>query len=210
MASRTILLVEGDDDKHVIVHICRKRDIPVPNETGVKPHDGVENLMRSFSAQLKASTDEGDVVGAVIDADKDVKARWQAISKRLSDAGYENVPDKPEPKGTILEPPEGSILPTAGVWLMPNNQDCGKLEDFLMSLVPNQDSLFTHATEVVEHLPDKRFGHKDQVKAIMHTWLAWQESPGRPYGIAIRASFLDAKAPAADGLVSWLNRLSQG
>ena len=93
---------------------------------------------------------------------------------------------------------------------MPNNQHCGKLEDFLISLVPNQDTLLTHATEVVEHLPDKRFSDKDQVKAIMHTWLAWQQSPGRPYGIAIRASFLDAEAPAADALVAWLGRLSYG
>ena len=208
MASRTILLVEGNDDQHVIEHICHKRGIPVPKQ--IKAHDGAEDLMRSFAMHLATSSDEGDVVGAVVDADKDVKSRWQAISKRLSDAGYGNVPDKPEPKGTILEPPEGSILPTAGVWVMPNNQDLGKLEDFLMSLISNQDTLFTHATEVVEHLPDKRFRGKDQVKAIMHTWLAWQESPGRPYGIAIRASFLDAEAPAADALVAWLSRLSYG
>ena len=208
MASRTILLVEGIDDMHVIEHICRNRDIPVPEE--VKPHDGDQDLLRSFSTHLLASTDEGDVVGAVIDADKDVQGRWQAISKRLNDAGYENVPSVPDLSGTILDPPGGSILPTVGVWVMPNNQDCGKLEHFLMSLVPKQDALFTHAAEVVEHLPHKRFGHKDEVKAIMHTWLAWQESPGRPYGVAIRASFLDATVPAADGLVSWLGRLSHG
>ena len=208
MASRTILLVEGTDDKHVIEHICHKRDIPIPDE--VKPHDGYQDLLRTLSTQLKTSTDEGDIVAVVIDADEDVQSHWQAISKRLSDAGYENVPDNPEPDGTILAPPEGSILPIAGVWIMPNNQHCGKLEDFLISLVPNQDTLLTHATEVVEHLPDKRFSDKDQVKAIMHTWLAWQQSPGRPYGIAIRASFLDAEAPAADALVAWLSRLSYG
>ena len=208
MASRTILLVEGIDDMHVIEHICLKRDIPAPDE--VKLHDGDQDLLRTLSTQLKTSTDEGDVVGAVIDADKDVRGRWQAVSKRLTDAGYENVPDSPDPNGTILDPPEGSILPIAGVWIMPDNQHCGKLEDFLISLVPNQDTLFTHATEVVEHLPDKRFSDKDQVKAIMHTWLAWQQSPGRPYGIAIRASFLDAEAPAADALVAWLSRLSNG
>ena len=208
MASRTILLVEGIDDMHVIEHICLKRNIPVPDE--VKPHDGDQDLLRTLSTQLTASTDEGDVVAAVIDADKDVQGRWQAISKRLNDAGYENVPSEPDPQGTILDSPEGSILPTAGVWVMPNNQDTGKLEEFLMSLVPTQDTLFAHATQVVKQLPYKRFKDNDEVKAIMHTWLAWQESPGRPYGTAIRASFLDATVPAADGLVSWLNRLSQG
>ena len=208
MVSRAILLVEGYDDMRVIENICRKRDIAAPHE--VKSHDGVEDLLRSLPIQLAASTEEGDVVGVVIDADKDVTARWQAIGNRLSDAGYDNVPDEPDPKGIVLASPGGSILPTVGVWIMPNNQDGGKLEDFLISLVPNHDILFTHATDVVEHLPDKRFGQKDQVKAIMHTWLAWQESPGRPYGVAIQASFLDAQVPAADALVAWLNRLSQG
>ena len=208
MASRTILLVEGIDDMRVIEHICRKRDIPVPDK--VKPHDGDQDVLRTLSTQLKTSTDEGDVVAAVIDADKDVSSRWQAISKRLSDAGYENVPDNPDPNGAMLDPPEESILPIAGVWIMPNNQHSGKLEDFLISLVPQQDTLLTYATNVVEHLPDKRFRDKDQVKAIMHTWLAWQQSPGRPYGIAIGASFLDATLPAADALVGWLSRLSHG
>ncbi len=207
MASRTILLVEGIDDMRVIENICRKRDVAAPNE--VKPHDGVEDLLRSLPIQLAAITDEGDVVAVVIDADEDVQRRWQAISNRLSDAGYENVPSAPGLSGTILDPPAGTILPTAGVWIMPNNLDTGKLEEFLMSLVPTQDTLFTHATQVVEQLPYKRFKDEDEVKAIMHTWLAWQERPGRPYGTAIRASFLDATVPAADGLVSWLNRLSQ-
>ena len=208
MTSWTILLVEGLDDMHVIEHICHKRKIPVPDE--VKSHSGDQDVLGILSIQLKTSTDEGELVAVVIDADKDVRSRWQAISKRLNDAGYEDVPDNPEPNGTILDPPEGSILPIAGVWIMPNNQHSGKLEDFLISLVPNQDILLTHATEVVEHIPDKRFKDEDQVKAIMHTWLAWQQSPGRPYGTAIRASFLDAEAPAADALVAWLSRLSHG
>ena len=209
MGSRaTLLLVEGNDDEHVIKHICGKRGIPVPEE--VRPHEGARDLLASLPIALSAMTEEGDVVGVVIDADKDVKARWQSIGQRLSDAGYKNVPDSPELNGTILEPPEGSILPIVGVWIMPNNQDCGKLENFLVSLVPNQDTLFRHATEVVELLPDKRFSDNDQIKATMHTWLAWQESPGRPYGIAIRASFLDAESHAADALVSWLERLLSG
>ena len=41
----------------------------------------------------------------------------------------------------------------------------------------------------------------------MHTWLAWQENPGRPYGTAITARFLDAEAPQADVLVAWINYL---
>jgi hypothetical protein len=44
-------------------------------------------------------------------------------------------------------------------------------------------------------------------KAIMHTWLAWQEEPGLPFGTAIKAGYLDSSAAPVDTLVSWLNRL---
>ena len=113
MASRTILLVEGIDDKHVIEHICKERGIPDLKE--VRSHEGATNLLLALSTQLKTSTDEGDIVAVVIDADKEVQGRWQSISQRLSDAGYENVPENPGSDGTILDPPEGSILPTAGI-----------------------------------------------------------------------------------------------
>ena len=117
------------------------------------------------------------------------------------------MPGLPDPKGTVLNPPNGSLLPRVGVWIMPNNEAPGKLEDFLSSLVPEQDELFTHATEVVDNLPIQRFKDKDKPKAVIHTWLAWQSSPGRPYGTAITAGFLNAHAPQADVLVAWLNHL---
>jgi len=40
----------------------------------------------------------------------------------------------------------------------------------------------------------------------MHTWLAWQESPGSPMGQAIGKGDLDANAPAAVAFVAWLRR----
>jgi len=41
----------------------------------------------------------------------------------------------------------------------------------------------------------------------MHTWLAWQEEPGKPLGTAITAKFLDANVAQVDVLVAWLKAL---
>ncbi len=41
----------------------------------------------------------------------------------------------------------------------------------------------------------------------MRTWLAWQEEPGKPFGTAITARYLDADAPPAKALVDWMRRL---
>ena len=205
MAGRKILLVEGTDDEHVLKHICGNRDIP--NLDDVRPHENDDDLLEDFTTRIKASTQEGDVLGVVIDADKNPSGRWQSIRNRLLEAGYGNVPDKADVSGTIVEPPDYSLLPRVGIWIMPNNVDRGKLEDFLRHLVPEDDDLIAHATDVVENLPARRFRDIDKPKAVMHTWLAWQNAPGRPYGTAITAGFLDANAPSADELVSWLNRL---
>ncbi len=41
----------------------------------------------------------------------------------------------------------------------------------------------------------------------MHTWLAWQNKPGRPFGTAITARYLDADVPEATAFVAWLEKL---
>ena len=205
MANSRILLVEGTDDEHVLKHICGNRGITRLDE--VRTHDGAPDLLTAMVSQLQASTGEEDVIGVVIDADKDLGCRWRSVCGRFLQAGYTDLPLQPDPTGTIIEPSIDSPLPRAGVWIMPDNNAAGILEHFLRSLVPQQDILFAHATDIVESLPVQGFGNNDKPKAVMHTWLAWQSTPGRPYGTAITAGFLDPNAPDADVLVSWLNRL---
>ena len=204
MAGGKKLLVEGRDDKYVMKHICDSRGIPLPN---IMPCGSVDGLKEAFPPQLKTSREEGDVVGVVIDADSDLCARWQSVRDRLVEVGYKDVPNAPNPNGTIVEPPDNSLLPKAGVWIMPDNKTPGILEDFLQYLIPKSDALFSHAVNSVDSLPEQRFKDKDRPKALIHTWLAWQKEPGRPYGTAITARFLDPDLPQADVLASWLERL---
>ena len=204
MPGSKILLVEGKDDEHVLKHICGNRGIP---ELDVQPIGDAKKLLESFPIRLRASNQEGDAVGVVIDADTDLDSRWQTIYSRLLGVGYTNVPQLPDPNGTILSPPDGSLLPKAGIWIMPDNKTSGILEDFLRFLIPQPDPLLQHATASVDSVPEKRFSDLDRPKALIHTWLAWQKDPGKPYGTAITAKFLDPSQPQADILASWLKRL---
>ena len=45
------------------------------------------------------------------------------------------------------------------------------------------------------------------MKAQLHTWLAWQEQPGTPLGLAITNRYLDANAPHAQKLMDWIRQL---
>ena len=90
---------------------------------------------------------------------------------------------------------------------MPNNQVPGILEDFLLFLVPSSDRQLPHARSCVESIDSPSFKDKDKSKAVIHTWLSWQADPGKPYGTAITARFLDPDVPAVEVLVNWLQCL---
>ena len=204
MASKTVLMVEGKDDEHVIKHVCGARQLGRIDV--IREYGGIDNLLEAIGPRLK----ESDVValGIIVDADTDVAARWQAISRHLANAGYVGVPQFPERAGTVLERPNNSLLPRVGIWLMPDNQLTGLLEDFLAFLVPPGDALFEHVGLSMDSIPEgaRRFDDLAMAKAKIHTWLAWQSEPGKPLGQAISARYLDANLPGADLFVSWLNR----
>ena len=205
MSARKVLLVEGTDDEHVIMHICGNRGVQHLDE--IAPQGGVERLLDSFPVRLKES-DLG-VLGIVLDADTDLQGRWGSLRHRLVQAGYTGVPELPAPDGTILPAPPNTLLPRFGVWLMPDNQSKGVLEDFLRFLVPTGSPLFEHVKSSVASIPEgeRRFSQLAEPKALIHTWLAWQQEPGKPLGTAITAKFLDANVAQVDVLVAWLKEL---
>lgn len=70
-----VLLVEGNDDLHVIASLLKNHDFPETFK--IIPKDGINNILTTFPVQLKASGIAR--IGVVIDADVDVDARWMAI-----------------------------------------------------------------------------------------------------------------------------------
>jgi len=174
----------------------------------IKSHGGIEELLESFPLRLRAS-EEGDIIGLVIDANTDLAARWQSLRDRLIDLGYPGVRKDLDPQGTVLEPPADGLLPRVGIWIMPDNQTTGILEDFLLSLVPPESRLYAHVRASIASIPEgqQRFKSLDKPKAEIHTWLAWQKEPGKPLGTAITAKFLDPNVAQVDVLIAWLRRL---
>ena len=198
------LLVEGTDDQYVIRHICGVRSITESFQ--IVPLEGVDAVFERIPIELKFAQ-EGDIVGIVVDADEDPKARWDAVRGRLAETGFSDVPARPQAGGTILDAPGSLLLERVGVWIMPDNRNSGKLENLLLSMIPEDDDLFEHATGCIESIANPRFGEKDREKALVHTWLAWQAEPGRPYGTAIAAGFLDHDVPDVDAFAAWLDGL---
>jgi len=205
MATKRILLVEGNDDEHVFKAIFGQHNLAHLDE--IKEHGGYTNLIEALPLRLVES--DVLVLGVVCDADENPTHRWDSIRSRLEHAGYMNVPVKLNPDGLVITPPEATLLPRFGIWVMPDNQIPGILEKFLELLVPPGDKLFKYTENCLNNIPAdiRLFRDVDIPKAKIHTWLAWQEEPGKPLGQSITRKVLRAESPTCQQIVSWLKRL---
>lgn len=204
---KKILLVEGNDDVHVIKNICGNLRIGPFNE--IKDAKGREQLLQIFPVQAKAS-DIGSL-GIVIDADLDVESTWKSVRDKIISLGYRDCPISPLPEGTIIEPMPCLLLPKIGIWIMPDNRIPGMLEDFIQFLIPEDDQLFCKADSTLHEIPNEliRFSPQKRSKALIHTWLAWQAEPGKPLGQAITARYLSVNEERASPFISWLKTISE-
>lgn len=205
------LLVEGSDDKHVFHHLLDYHRVHSMIKTRGKSldiidHEGINNLLslKTLGAYLRGSKPRR--FGIIVDADTDIVARWVKLRDILKGSGYSTVPLNPRPEGTILQEEERPIV---GIWLMPDNTFPGMIEHFISLLRPSNDILWPMAEDIVEKVvaTDCRFPLTQKIKAQVHTWLAWQEEPGKPMGQAITKHYLYANAPPAQQFITWIRRL---
>lgn len=205
------LIVEGPDDQHAVAHLMKRHGFDWDDAGLTRPFiesaGGVPQLLDS----TKRSTDAKSCsrLGLVIDADLKVSQRWAQAQGCFSSLGIQ-LPDAPEPGGTVIEVQQAGLkLVRLGLWLMPNNTQPGILEDFLGKLVPAGDPSWAYADEATTRA--RALGgypaEKDHAKGRIHTWLAWQEDPGLPFGTALTARILGHDSPEALRFVEWFQRL---
>ena len=200
------LLVEGNDDFHVIASLCKSFN--VIESFDINDCKGIDNLINSLSVRLKSSGVQ--TIGVVIDADADVNSRWSTIKDILiSSSLYNNIPDTIPLEGLILYPTKKDDI-KFGLWIMPNNQTNGMLEDFTAFLIPEDDKLLPITDSILKDIEDKslnEYKSSYHAKARIHTWLAWQKEPGTPMGLAITKKYLTTIPPICQTFVDWLDKL---
>jgi hypothetical protein len=201
------LLVEGEDDKHTIIHLMTHHGIDWNSATAVLPYvedcEGIDSLVRLLPVAAKSGYKR---LGVVADANSDLAARWTQVRTALVATGLD-LPENPGPDGMVVVENAWDI--GVGVWLMPDNQNRGRIEDFLISLVPPADGCWGYACGATQHAKElgAKFSDKDFCKANIHTWLAWQETPGLPFGTAITAKYFGVDSPEALRFVAWFKQL---
>lgn len=197
------LLVEGNDDQHVIWALCQK--FQVQETFDVIDSEGISNLLADIPVRAKQR--DLKALGIVADADIDQASRWSQLAAHIQGLGYV-VPERPEASGTIIPSPALN-LPKIGLWLMPDNQLSGMIEDFARFLIPGEDENLAFAEETINALEERelqKYISNHRSKALMHTWIAWQDKPGIPLGQST-TKYLDTETDLCRQFVSWLNKL---
>jgi hypothetical protein len=207
-----LLVVEGADDCNGIYQIAVRSGIE--KSFGIWEGRGDQGALERFGGLLLSSRNRPKVPGIVLDCDADdtkgshgVARRWAQVQNRLAGMPYQ-LPSGPDSGGTIIEGVPG--FPRIGVWLMPDNEAEGMFEDFLLRLVPA--AALTFAQETVRAAKDRGHGNykaSHESKAVAHSYLAWQDEPGKPIGIAIRSGAFNIQSGSASAFASWLHELFQ-
>ncbi|MGH2639451.1 MAG: DUF3226 domain-containing protein [Rhabdochlamydiaceae bacterium] len=183
------LWVEGSDDAQLLYHLLKRYHLE--KDVKIEKKDGVENILKNLKIALKVGGP--GKLGIIVDVDDDLSQRWQSFQALLEEAGYVDIPALPVSSGTIIV--QDGLL-DIGIWLMPDNQMTGMVEHFVKTLIPPEYLLWSMAGDAVQRAMAIKchFALVHQMKAEIHTWLAWQEEPGKPIGL-MRSQKREIKPP---------------
>ena len=206
------LLVEGQDDRHVIQCLWKKERKEKELPFCISETNGIEKLIEAIPEQIKAPSRK--VLGIVVDTNGNLNKCWKKVTSKIKegikDLGVEQVqiPDGPTLTGTIINCKTISI----GIWLMPDNKSCGELENFIIEMLPESDFTWPSAQKYIENIPeeDRKFSNsKSKIeKAQLFAWLATRKKPGR-MGAAISVGDLTEDNELSKKFLKWLSDLFQ-
>ena len=84
------------------------------------------------------------------------------------------------------------------------------LEDFVVTLAEKDDPLMLKADEVLDQLEKEniqKYKSVHRAKAKIHSYLAWQDEPGKPMGTSITAHVLNPNSPSSQSFLGWMKKL---
>lgn len=212
-ATKQVLLVEGGADKSFFEKICNRLSLDTavqvasPKDLGGRRNskEGVFQRLQVLLPQLN----DGQIthIALVVDADylehhglgcQNTIARVAAIVEPF---GFELNQDAEN--GLCFRHNDG--LADLGLWVMPDNQQEGMMEDWIKSCIKSDEqALVNQAMAAVQTVEDPKFSSHLKSKADVATWLAWQKQPGHGLYVAINDDLLDGDSPLFKAIEQWL------
>ncbi len=201
--STKVLLLEGRQDCNIIKEFCKNNNIN-ENSFDYCYCAGYDGVLHKLTDILKMSPyNKPKIIGIIVDADIGMAVHYEEIKGKVKE--FYKLPVK-MPKGGLIH--SDNQQPKLGIWIMPNNQDNGALEEFYLQLATDIDTKFIDdAIKQAEKKKLTSFKSQHRKKAIMHTYFAWRDEPDDPLHSAINKIALDNNKDIAKAFKSWLKDL---
>jgi hypothetical protein len=214
-----ILLVEGASDVDFFRALLPSLDLGMAVKISPPRDYGYGNTVTVVPELIPVLVKQLDTnvisrLAIVVDADHDsgggFEPRWNQLTAVLRDHGYrcpERSPAEPN-RGSIFLHDDG--LPAVGLWLLPDHQSNGMLEDLVLSSAARsaeQSVLLDHAESAIRGLPHTLFSSRQHCKAVTYSWLSYQARPAIGLSAPIRAGLVDNAREPLRGLCDWLIRV---
>jgi hypothetical protein len=215
-----ILLVEGESDRNFFQRLLKslgycdgyeiKCAVPEDHAQKKNTKQGVLNAIRdTYLTQL--SDGQLSEFAVILDADSTeyqqgfdstVAAFQKILDQQKNEIGEYQQDSNSNSSGLIFKNKDG--LPNIGLWVMPNNCDDGMLEDWMRkNIVASENDLMQYVLSCVEDLPVRKFKSIHETKAVVATWLAWQEKPNLTSRNAV--NLMDEDAFLMQDFKKWLS-----
>lgn len=203
-----VLVVEGKDELRVLPQLLELAGIDWPKRNEpvqIEEQDGIGKILAPGFIETTLKASGVTAVGIVVDADNDPGSRWQRLRARLV-AIYPDFPTELPAAGAVHV---AADKPRIGVWIMPDNVRTGMLETLLLALRTGDVALHDHARDATSRARTLGAPFRDthREKAELHTWLAWQDPPGRQLHEAVRSHRLPPAPHVTDPFVGWFRQL---
>ena len=197
-----LLLVEGPSDQRVIRNLrkCFRGGQSIP-EFQIKVTGDIDTLLSTIESEIDVSGREA--LGILPDANDTPEHRWNEVAERVRRARPDVEAGSPAREGTII-----AGRPRIGVWLWPDNQTPGELEDFVAKMIPGDDPIWPLAQRYIDGIPerDRKFAEKKTMRAKVHAWLATRKTPGF-IGSEIGQGDMRTDGPLVVQFTDWLRKL---
>ncbi|MDP3589751.1 MAG: hypothetical protein Q8R54_04350 [Methylobacter sp.] len=221
--SSHVLLVEGEGDRGFFEQVCFslnlnpdiKVSLPKDYQMDFDEHlhnskQGAINLLKDLLNDLIDEEAPTQRLAIIIDADYEreqglgYEKTIQQVNKIAEDYGFSLAENQTH--GLCFKHSDG--IAEFGLWVMPDNQKDGMFEDFIKECVTTtEQSLFNHAVQVVQDIPNKKFKDHHYSKAEVATWLAWQKPPGHGLYCSVKDNLLDTNHALFQEMAQWLKKI---
>ena len=197
-----LLLVEGPTDKQVVRNLRKRfrgqRSIPTFE---IREMGGICKLLSVIEAEIDVPGRRA--LGILADANDAPADRWNAVTERIRRARPDTETGNPVQEGTII-----GGRPDVGIWLWPDNQSEGEIEDFVAGMIPNDDPVWPLSRKYIDGIPKhcRKFAEKKTTRAQVHAWLATRETPGF-MGSVVGEEDLEVDGPSVTRFANWLRKL---